>query len=36
MHDVWSGETRETVDEFFLCPVDGYDCRVFIADVVKV
>ena len=36
LHDVWTGETSETVDEFFLCSVEGGDCRVFIADVVKV
>lgn len=35
MHDVWTGETSETVDGFFLCPTDAYDCHVFIADVVK-
>ena len=35
LHDVWSGETSETVDGFFLCPTDAYDCHVFIADVVK-
>lgn len=35
LHDVWSGETSESVDGIFLCPTDAYDCHVFIADVVK-
>ena len=33
--DLWTGETCETVDGYLLSPVDGGDCRIFRAKVVR-
>ncbi len=36
MTDLWSGEVCETVEGRFLTPVDGNDCKVYRAKLVKI